>query len=299
MTTTSTPSPFIFNITSTGGDVFFTNFDPGDGLLWALLIFRTILVVLASEMAITWYGVVDVSLRFSQPFKNMYREATTAENSIFLDYLWGLPGITTVKAAMNSHWLVAWFSFVSFFSPTFPILVGGLFVITNTGQRIYFTITPVIFYLVFAYLVIYAVSVPLAWPGRDRRLPRYHNSIADYAALFYASSLLHDPESKMDMSGPNVTQRHVESRVFLEEKRYEVGVYRGVDAKCHFGIDVATLDLGEGEMRHVMFMPFTAPYRRGLVARAKAAKQRVRRQDVEMKRQKRRKGRGQNGEDIV
>jgi hypothetical protein len=298
-TNSSTPSQFTFNITSSGGDLIFANFDPGNGLLWTLFYSRTILVILASYMAITWIGFVDKSIRFSQPFKNMHDKAATADDSILLGYLWGTPGLTTIKALMNKHWVVAWFSFVSLFSPTFPILVGGIFVITNTGKRIYFSITPATFYLVFAYLVIYAISVPLAWPRRDRRLMRFHDSIADYASLFYASYLLHDPDSKLDISAPNVTQRHLESRVFLEEKKYAIGLYRGVDAKCHFGLDVATLDVGAGEEPHVLFVLYDESYSLGKVIIVSASEEAARRQEIEERRRKGRQSRKRAQDDVV
>ncbi|CZR60235.1 uncharacterized protein PAC_10131 [Phialocephala subalpina] len=227
------PGQFTYNITTGGGDIIIANFDPGNDLLWALFIFRTILVIMSSYMAITWFGWVDESMRFSQPFKNMHDKFTSAEDSLLLDYLWGIPGWTTVNALMHGHYAVAWYSFITFFSPSFPILVGGLFTITNTGKRIYFTISPEVFYLVFAYFVVYTVSVPLAWPLTNRRLLRYHDSIADYVSLFYNSYLLHDPKSQLDISAPHATKRHLESRVFLEEKKYSVGIYQGVDDKCH------------------------------------------------------------------
>jgi hypothetical protein len=78
--------------------------------------------------------------------------------------LWGITRLPIIQALVNKHWVVAWISFIYFFSPTFPVFVGGIFVITNTGKRVYFSITPAMFYLAFAYLVIYDISVPLAWP---------------------------------------------------------------------------------------------------------------------------------------
>jgi hypothetical protein len=131
-------------------------------------------------------------------------------------------------------------------SPTFPILVWML-TATTDGERIYITISLVVLYLVFAFLIIYAICLPLAWPRQNRRSLRRHLSIADYASIFYASNLLNDPESKLDISAPNATRRHLVPRIFLEEKTYQVGLYNGVDGKCHFGLDVA--ELGESGNR--------------------------------------------------
>jgi hypothetical protein len=242
---TSNSTQPTFNITSNGGGLIIANFDSSNDILWAFFVFRTLPVVLSSFLALTWISNVDQSIRFSQPFANMYLQVAAAEDSILLDYLWGLPGLTTLKAANAGEYKVAWFSLLNLISPIFPILVGGLFTIVNSGKEIHFTITPETFYLVLALLVTYMISLPLAWPRRNRRLLRSHNCIADYASLFYASHLLHDPE--LDISARNATQRQLESRVLLEETIYTVGLYTGVDGRCHFGLDVASLD---GQLRY-------------------------------------------------
>ena len=82
-------------------------------------------------------------------------------------------------------------------------------------------------------------------------------------SLFYASYLLHDPKSKLDISAPNVTQRHLESRVFLKEKLYTIGLYNGVNEDCHFGLNMAYLgENGVGPIL-VRFWPFDRRYERG------------------------------------
>jgi hypothetical protein len=179
-------------------------------------------------------------------YKNQATGATATE-SILLDYMWGLPGLVTFDAFSNSHYKVAWFSLLDLASPIFPILVGGLFTITNTGELIVFTIVPVTFYFVLAYLFIYLCTLPLVLPGPNRRLLRLHFSIADYASLFYASRLLNDtnpehPElDTLDISEKNVTKRHLESRIFLEEKKYRMGFYTGVDGERHWGLERSDL----------------------------------------------------------
>jgi hypothetical protein len=76
-----------YNLTSSGRDLIFANFDPGNDILWALFIFRTILVILASYFGVGWMSAIDQSIRFSQPFANMYKKHAKAEDSILLDYL--------------------------------------------------------------------------------------------------------------------------------------------------------------------------------------------------------------------
>jgi hypothetical protein len=50
------------------------------------------------------------------------------------------------------------------------------------------------------------------------------------------------------------------SRVFLEEKTYQVGLYTGVDGKCHFGLDVAELGEPGNQRTHVQFWPYDRKY---------------------------------------
>ncbi|KAF8856929.1 hypothetical protein BDZ45DRAFT_691403 [Acephala macrosclerotiorum] len=292
-TNSSTPGPFTYNITTDGGDVVFANFDPGNNVLWVIFIFRTVIVILSSYLAVVWFDGVDKGMRFMQPFKNMYNAPATADDSILLDYLWDTPGLITIKAVMNKHYKVAWFSFITFFSHSFPVIAGGLFTITNTGKRIYFSITPITFYLAFAYLIIYGISIPIAWPGRNRRLMRWHDSMADYVSLFYASYLIHDPNSKLDISAPDVTKRHLEYRVFLEEKKYSVGLYNGYDGKSHFGMDVAvlpSLNQEKKETQHVFFWPYEE---------ADWDWKKIRREEKRQDRRERRGGYGIDPEDNV
>ena len=246
------------NDTSPPGDLLLhlatLNFSPANDLVLYVFVFRSILVIFASYFTVAWFSTVDQSTRFSQPFANMYKEkeeGATATESILLDYLWGLPGLVTYDAFSNSHYKVAWFSILDLASPIFPILVGGIFTITNTGELIVFTIVPVAFYFVLAYLAVYLVTMFFVFPGRGRRLLRFHFSIADYASLFYASHLLNDtdlehPEKDtLDISGKNVTSRHLYSRIFLEEKKYKMGFYVGIDKQWHWGLERA--DLGDVE----------------------------------------------------
>jgi len=229
------------------------NFNAANDLVLYVFVFRSILTILSSYFAIAWFSAVDQSTRFSQPFRNMYGREVNATDSILLDYMWGLPGLVTFNAFSNGHYKVAWFSLLDLASPIFPILVGGLFTITNTGELIVFAIVPVTFYFVLASLSIYLFTLPLALPGRNRALLRRHSSIADYVSLFYASHLLNDTDSEhpesdtLNISGKDVTQRHLESRIFLEEKKYTMGFYIGVDGLRHWGLE--RCDLGDVEFK--------------------------------------------------
>ncbi|KAF2001836.1 hypothetical protein P154DRAFT_533441 [Amniculicola lignicola CBS 123094] len=247
--------PESFNVTSDPSQpLVFIGGGPSSAakeLVVYILTFRTLPVSLASIFAIGIMGAVDAGHRFSQPFANMFNKHASAEDTILLNYLWGIPVAVTVEALKKKHWKVAWFSLLALLNPFFPILVSGLFTITNTGPRIIFKVDNVAFYLVFAYLVVYTLSLPFAWPRWNRRLPRNCYSIADILSLCYASSMVRNPA--MDISGENVTQRHLESRIFLQEETYSVGMSTGIDGNVHFGIDVVHMKDAAGNSRQHVF----------------------------------------------
>jgi hypothetical protein len=239
-----TNTPIFTNITFNG--VFE---DPKNDLVLYVFVFRNLLVFFASMFAIGFLQVVDIGHRFSQPFANMARSDTSATESLLLNYVWGTPGVVTFDALKNHHWRVAWFSSLNLISPLFPILVAGLFTITDTGSWIVFDIHKTSFYFVLAYLVLYTSTLPFAWPGRDRRLPRVFTSIADLMSLCYSSHVLRNPA--LDISRANVTQRHLDARLFLQEETYRVGLYTGSDHKTHFGFDTAYLRDDGSTVAHV------------------------------------------------
>jgi hypothetical protein len=128
------------------------------------------LIMLSPFLALAWFNAVDQIIRFSQPFANTYNKLASASDSILLDYLWGPPVLTTFRAIINRHYKVAWFSLINLASPTFPILVVGMLTATTDGERIYISISPVIFYLIFTSLL---YILPLyRWRG--------HVEIVDY-----------------------------------------------------------------------------------------------------------------------
>ncbi|KUJ19266.1 uncharacterized protein LY89DRAFT_667247 [Mollisia scopiformis] len=265
--TTSFNTTLQTNITSQPGDLLLhlpgLNINAANDLVLYIFAFRTIPTVFASYFALTWFSAVDKSTRFSQPFANMYSHPASASETVLLDYLWGPPGIVTINAFQAGHYKVFWFSLLDLLSPIFPILVAGLFTITNTGELIVVAIIPVTFYFVLSFLAIYLLTLPFVWPRTNRRLLRWHASIADYVSLFYASRLLNNTRGNgigaaineedgekvekdaLDISGKEITSRHLYSKIFLEEKEYSMGFYEGIDGRRHWGLD--RVDLAEVE----------------------------------------------------
>lgn len=224
-------------------------------------IFRFVLVYFASMYAIGYMDVVDLSHRLGQPFANMFNKRATAEETVFLDYAWALPGVATIDALKKKHWKVAIFSAVNLLNPFFPILVSGLFLISDAGPSVKFTLDKLTFILVFAYLIVYALITPIAWPTWKRRILRTQYSIADLLSMCYSSRFIQD--EALDISNPRITKRHMESTLFLQERLYSIGLYSGSDGVLHFGFDFATLPGKDGvEVNHISHIDFEA-WKRG------------------------------------
>lgn len=192
---------------------------------------------------------IDLYFRALQPFANLCQPGgATAENSLLLDYTASPPLKVTLNALMARHWKVAHISFISLLSITLPILGGGVF----TAQ--YFPLDdqvrtaasmPAYIALVF-FVVVYALSFLVVWPGRKRHLPHNIRTLGQLISFVYQSSLLHDaalkdPQTKIDLV----------TRLLSGEKdggvRYGLGVYSGMDGREHFGIDKLKRE-GVGEM---------------------------------------------------
>lgn len=186
---------------------------------------------------------IDAYFRALQPFANLSNtRGTTAEQSLLLDYPSRLPFEITIQAALAGHYKVAWISFVTLLSSTFPILAGGSFTaqfFTRTQDVRIAACLPAYETLV-VFIIIYALSFLTVWPSHKRHLPHNILTLADLVSFFYQSPLLDEdafqgPRSKLDL-----VTRLLASSTGSEKARpkYAFGVYLGRDGgREHLGID--------------------------------------------------------------
>ncbi|KAI9770740.1 MAG: hypothetical protein M1840_002990 [Geoglossum simile] len=194
--------------------------------------------------AFLWYSA-DRFCRMSQAFDGMYKEAQPASENILLGYQSDLPFVVSIKAAMNSHWRIAHLSAMSLLANILPVLVGAVFTVTPGTENITIRTSIIVFYAVFAFLCLYFISIPIAWPPRRRRLPRTIYTIADIISFCYASELVMDPA--FDLQRKEDTREHMECKLFLEEHKYLFGKYLGTDGKRHLGFSISKKVEGEGQ----------------------------------------------------
>lgn len=211
--------------------------DQDDDLILYAIVFRTIPTLFAS-----WFGMghlltVDNHHRFLQPFVDMYQTPGSASDTILLEYFTRSSLIVPLIAWGKSHYKVFWFSFLATVSSAFPILVGGLFTIVNTGARVWFFFSPDAFWTVFVFLVVYCISLPFARPTTKRYLPRQYYSLADIMAMCHRSHIFDGPD--LDISPSWSTQEYMAACILVRRDKYLLGRYIGTDGKLHLGFDAA------------------------------------------------------------
>ena len=203
-------------------------------------IFRALLTNASGLFGWFWLNA-DTSYRAIQPFAGMDKgNPQPASENILLDYLCSPPIIVSINAAMKGHLKVAYFSCLSLASNLFPVLVGGLFVVESSTDGIILLTSVRSYYAIYVFIFIYCISVPITFPTRTTMLPRSVLSLGDLASFCYDSRLLagDEYESVFASSLPTDTRRHMECRLFLMEKKYEISTYRS-DLGWRFGFDVA------------------------------------------------------------
>jgi hypothetical protein len=177
----------------------------------------------------------DIFHRITQPFTSMGKTPQPAEKNILLSYPCDMPGKITYKAAKNAHWKVVWLSSVNQASGIFPVLTSGVFVLTKTSNGVFVSTSLATLYGIIAFLVIYLITVVVAYPSTIRRLPRVIRSQVDTISLFYASKFLRDPI--LDLSARGLTQEDFAERLKVAQKTFRFGIYNGVDGNRHVGFD--------------------------------------------------------------
>ena len=187
-----------------------------------------------SQLFTYFWSHVDLFHRATQPFVGMYEKSKRASESILLDYVSAPPVIIAIKAARKSHWKVAYFSLLSLASNVLPTLVGTLFTTISSGSRVTVTVDIQKLSYVAAILLVYCISIPIAWPTRNRKLPRNVDSPTDLFCFCYSSQLLDDPA--LDLSDPDYKREDFVQALHRSNKKYRFGFYQGTDKRKHLGI---------------------------------------------------------------
>lgn len=194
---------------------------------------------------------IDMYHRALEPFARLANpRGDTAEQTLLLSYTACAPVEATVRAALVGHYRVAWISFISLLSITFPILGGGIFTaeFNVPAQEVREVATMPAYYALVVFVVIYAFSFLALWPEPKRHLPHDIRTVGDLVSFIYQSRMTSDaafrePRTKTDLVTRLVSVPPGEREIL----RYAFGVYIGRDEKEHLGID-RLQRAGAGEM---------------------------------------------------
>lgn len=184
---------------------------------------------------------IDLYHRTLEPFARLANpRGDTAEETLLLNYTACAPIEVTFRAALAGHYRVAWISFISVLSITFPILGGGIFTaeFNVPAQQVREVATMPAYYALTVFVVIYAFSFLALWPEAKRRLPHDIRTVGDLVSFVYQSRMTSDaafvePTTRTDLLTSLLTIPRGENRL----PRYAFGVYVGRDGKEHLGID--------------------------------------------------------------
>ena len=194
---------------------------------------------------------IDAYYRALEPFVRLaHPMGSTAEQSLLLNYTACLPFEATFRAALAGHYRVAWISFISVLSITFPIIGGGIFTaeFNIPVQQVREVATMPAYYALVVFVIIYALSILALWPEPKRYLPHDIRTVGDIISFVYQSQMTSDPafrepRTKTDLVTSLLSVMPGEREI----PRYAFGVYVGRDGMEHLGIDRLKRP-GSGEM---------------------------------------------------
>lgn len=231
---------FVNNAVRTGFNPMLPAPTTPDGFSPANFLYSFLPALIGTVCFLVWQPI-DIYFRALQPFANLAdSRGCPAETSLLLDYTSRLPIGITLAAALDRHYKVAWISFISLLSVTLPILAGGVFTAQYVVelQSVRMAADMPAYYALVVFLVIYALSFLVIWPGRQRALPHDISTLGQLLSFVYQSPLLSDaafrePRSKIDLQTKLIGTPRGEKA----SPRYTFGVFVGQDGLEHLGID--------------------------------------------------------------
>lgn len=142
--------------------------------------------LLGTFLPLLWASM-DSALRYLEPFAALSNARSSggvsADNSLLLSYPSELPLLVSLRALINRHFRLAWISLLALFSWSIPVLAGGIFTaqfVADPGMpgtssssqdgRILMRPDAKALYCLTVFLILYALSWFLLFPGAARRL---------------------------------------------------------------------------------------------------------------------------------
>jgi hypothetical protein len=273
--------PGTWNVTTSIGNHtvnLFQHTEAKPTLLVYALLFRSLPTYAAGLFINTIVPAIDLNMRFTEPFVNMFETSGKASETVLLAYITLSPLDVPLTAYNNGHYKVSWFSTLNTLSPLFPIFVGGLLTVFPKGDRVSLVFSLSAHIGIMVSLFLYGLSLPLGFPHAHRLLPRQFYSLADLMAMCYESRFL--SSSHLDIASREVTptKAHMEARLLLSRAEFLFGIYTGRDGRPHLGFDVEKITKQDpNKAESTGLVQWIKPHRRwwNFLRRERAHKRRV------------------------
>ena len=188
-------------------------------------------------MYLIWLPV-DTYFRVLQPYADLSAaDGAEPTKSLLLGYNAELPFVCTVRAAMNGHIKVAWFSFMSIFSIFIPVLAGGVFMayyLTGSDDIIRVIAVRPGYIALVIFVCIYALSWCFIWPQKKRYLPHDTRTVGDIRDFVAGGEMLLRPEWREPRTKADLVTRLISGGRMTGEKgsgRYRFGTFVSRDGR--------------------------------------------------------------------
>lgn len=233
--------PFILVLFFVFGSISAFNFTPARIILGAVPWLPTALVAILKMI----WTTLELDVLLMEPFYRLSKGKAMPQESLTLDYRGSVYGWMPVKALLNRHYILVLVGISSVALDVLIVIISSFHVniqvflimkATGTDEsnkdetRVSF-FTPIALSMTIVVFAICTASLVYAC-RRHAFLPRQPSTIAAVLAFIYASKMLDD-----FIGTEYLTNRQLEDRLRLLDKRYGLGWFRGRDGKMHCAID--------------------------------------------------------------
>ncbi|KAH0362916.1 hypothetical protein KCU65_g7715, partial [Aureobasidium melanogenum] len=207
-------------------------------ILLPLAIFR-FLPVMIMAFASSMVSDLDSNYRLTQPYVNMYTEASSASQSLLLDYMTVSPLAVLPEAWANGHFKVIYLGVLNALS-WIPILVttGLCSIVLNLTNIVVVQVAPTLAFFGVVWSLLYIHALTYWWVPPERKLPRDNSRLYDIFCYVYDSKLRWHSEFGHAAFSPDLTKDELHSLIRLSRDKYLFGLV-GEPGEEHPGFDIA------------------------------------------------------------
>ena len=203
----------------------------GRGLLFSFL--PTILFALFNGT----FVFSDHYHRIMIPIQNMVKDSAAAEKSVLMDYVSTNIFWVIFDAMWNGHIKIWWGATVALICTSSHIVAARVFTLSMTEQNDYvMLVAKRNFIAAYAILTLYLVIIWFARPYGVVRTCRPLYTLVDFGMMCHRSYILKCPE--FCAQDKDNTEEHLRSQVILANRKYQFGIYHGMDGQDHLGISL-------------------------------------------------------------